>query len=159
MEFAEAKAIAEKYLAILAPYCERITIAGSIRRQRPHVNDIEIVCIPRVKDLYEFAGIVRSWKKVKGEPTGRYKQRILPEGITLDLFMATVNNWGLIFAIRTGSADFSRLVLARGWVKRGYHSEGGVLYAQDRSPRYIREEIDLFDLIGIPIIDPARREA
>ncbi len=159
MELDKASAIADKYVAILAPYCERIAIAGSIRRRKAQVNDIEIVCIPRQKDMYEFAGIVRSWKKVKGEPSGRYTQRILPEGISLDLFMAAADNWGLIVAIRTGSANFSRLVLARGWVKRGYHSEGGILHAQDGAPRYIREERDLFDLIGIPFIDPSAREA
>ena len=35
---------------------------------------------------------------MKGEPTGKYTQRRLPEGLTLDLFMADANNWGLILA-------------------------------------------------------------
>lgn len=154
----DAVLIANKYLFLLAPFCERIAVAGSIRRQRPEVHDIEIVCIPRPKDVYGFVGLVRSWKKIKGEPTGRYTRRILPEGVQLDLFMANPDNWGLIFAIRTGSADFSRMILARGWVKKGYHSEGGVLYTLDGRSLYIREEQEIFDLIGMSFIQPSARE-
>jgi len=33
----------------------------------------------------------------------------IPEGIKLDLFMANIRNWGLIFAIRTGSARYSHV--------------------------------------------------
>lgn len=44
---ATARRIAEALLAELAPACERIVLAGSIRRERPNVNDIEIVAIPR----------------------------------------------------------------------------------------------------------------
>jgi DNA polymerase/3'-5' exonuclease PolX len=158
MELERAKEIAEKYKAILAPMCERIAIAGSIRRQKPEVGDIEIVCIPRGKDMYRFVGTVNSWYKVKGEPTGKYTQRVLPEGIKLDLFIANKDNWGLILAIRTGSADFSHRILAVGWKRKGFKSENGILIAQDGSRRYIREEEDLFDLIGISFVDPIRRE-
>ena len=43
MEYNKALEIAEKTKAQLAPYCERIEIAGSIRRKKPDVGDIEIV--------------------------------------------------------------------------------------------------------------------
>jgi DNA polymerase/3'-5' exonuclease PolX len=47
---ATARRIAEALLAELTPACERIVLAGSIRRERPNVNDIEIVAIPRHTD-------------------------------------------------------------------------------------------------------------
>jgi DNA polymerase/3'-5' exonuclease PolX len=158
MELNQAKLIADKYVAALAPLCERIEIAGSIRRRKPQVNDIEIVCIPRGRDMYGFVTEVNKLEKAKGEPTGKYTQRYLPEGIKLDLFMANKDNWGMILAIRTGSADFSHQVLAVGWTRRGYKSKDGVLIAQDGNRRYIREEEDLFDLIGVSFVDPIRRE-
>ena len=108
--------------------------------------------------MYGFVTEVGKLEKSKGEPTGKYTQRYLPEGIKLDLFMATRDNWGLILAIRTGSADFSHRILARGWVRKGYHSKDGVLIAQDGNRRFIREEEDLFDLIGMGFVDPVRRE-
>lgn len=105
-----------------------------------------------------FIETVNQWEKIKGNPDGKYTQRLLPEGIKLDLFMATEMNWGLIYAIRTGSAEYSHQVLATGWVKAGYKSVGG--YLRDSSGKKIptREERELFDLIGIPWLEPEKRE-
>jgi DNA polymerase/3'-5' exonuclease PolX len=44
-----ARGMAEALVALLAPACERIEIAGSIRRQKPNPNDIELVAVPRVE--------------------------------------------------------------------------------------------------------------
>jgi len=154
VRLSEVKAIAEKYQNFLKPYCSRIEIAGSIRREKPEVKDIEIVVIP--KDLTGFSNEVNKLEKVKGEPTGKYTQRILPEGIKLDLFIANEKNWGLIFAIRTGSANFSHKILACGWVKKGYHSVNGILI-KDGKEIEVREERDLFNLIGISYVGPGLR--
>lgn len=45
--YADALTIAELVVAQLAPHCERIQIAGSIRRKSRTVKDVEIVCIPK----------------------------------------------------------------------------------------------------------------
>jgi DNA polymerase/3'-5' exonuclease PolX len=154
MKIEEAKKIAKKYLNLLKPYCWRIEIAGSIRREKSEVKDIEIVAIPL--DLVGFSNEVNKLEKVKGNPTGKYTQRILPEGIKLDLFMANIRNWGLIFAIRTGSARYSHKILACGWVKRGYKSINGMLTKNGREIE-VREEKDLFNLIGVAYIQPNQR--
>jgi DNA polymerase/3'-5' exonuclease PolX len=124
MDYPSALEIAKRAQATLAPYCHRISIAGSIRRQRPQVKDIEIVALPwqEPSDLFGdalvahhgFCAAVNQWRAIKGQPTGKYTQRRLPEGINLDLFMADADNWGLILAVRTGSAAFSHHVLATG---------------------------------------------
>ncbi len=93
---------------------------------------------------------------MKGKATERYTQRRHPSGVLLDLFMATPENWGVIFAIRTGSSRFSHEVLARGWVRAGYHSQGGMLRRGER-PIPVPEEQDLFALIGIPWVEPEER--
>jgi len=79
MELNLAFKIANKCLQILKPYCERIEIAGSIRREQPFPNDIELVYILKGKELFNFVEAVDQWKKVKGEPSGT--QRSLPERI------------------------------------------------------------------------------
>lgn len=167
MELPHAQVLAEQVRAALAPFCDRIEIAGSIRRQRPLVRDIEIVCIPRQEPVglfdeitlanADFCRAVNAWQKVKGEAIGKYTQRILPGGVTLDLFIAHPNNWGLIFAIRTGNRYFSYKALACGWARAGYHSDGGMLY-KDGKPIPIREERELFDLAGVPWTEPRNRE-
>jgi DNA polymerase/3'-5' exonuclease PolX len=45
MQIAKATAIAERIKAELAPYTERIEIAGSVRRRKPEVKDIELVAV------------------------------------------------------------------------------------------------------------------
>ena len=160
MELQLARQIALSTLEQLKPHCERIEIAGSIRREKPQPKDIEIVAIPKPYDIGLFesgiATVVNKWKKVKGELPCKYTQRILPEGIALDLFFATPENWGLIFAIRTGSADYSHKVLATTWVKFGYKSEGGILKRNGKAYP-VREEIELFKMLGLRWIEPKER--
>ena len=161
MTLAIAMLIAERVKAELASHCERIEIAGSIRREKPEVGDIEIVAVPKPYDVGLFesgiATIVSRWPKVKGELPCKYTQRVLPEGINLDLFFATPDNWGVIYAIRTGSAEYSHRVLAAGWCRKGYRSEGGVLIDGKGREVHVREERDLFTLIGVPWTEPRRR--
>lgn len=160
MIYKQALEIAEKTKALLAPYCEKIEIAGSIRRKKPDVKDIELVAIPKPYDVGLFesgiAKVVKQWEKVKGELPCKYTQRILPEGIKLDLFFADRENWGLIYAMRTGSADYSHKVLATEWVKNGYKSEGGYIYSNGKRVP-IPEEEDLFKLIGLVYVAPELR--
>lgn len=170
MKLENAKIIAEEIIKRLAPFCYRIEVAGSIRRECPTVGDIEIVCIPEMVEYQDtffdakmekhpgFVKAVDSWEKVKGDAKeGKYMQRLLPENIKLDIFTASEYNWGLIFAIRTGSAQFSHKVLAMGWKKKGYTSISGILTSNSGDiPVY--EEKDLFKIIGIPWIPPKARE-
>jgi len=100
----------------------------------------------------------RMGDKIKGSPLGKYCQRLLPEGVKLDLFIATPINWGLIFAIRTGSAEFSRY-LATTWVQKGYYGEGGMLHSKNDGEQIpIRSESDLFSLLDINFVSPEERE-
>jgi DNA polymerase/3'-5' exonuclease PolX len=160
MRLNEALLIAEKVKDMLSPHCERIEIAGSIRRKKPEVKDIEIVAIPKPYDVGLFesgiATVVNNWKKVKGQLPCKYTQRILPEGIKLDLFFATKTNWGMIYAIRTGSEEYSHKVLARKWTSLGYRSQGGHLYIDDKKIDF-PEEKELFDLLNIKYQDPEFR--
>lgn len=161
MEYTQALKIAKNVKSLLSPYCERIEIAGSIRRKKPNPKDIEIVAIPKPYDIGLFATgiatVVNKWQKVRGELPCKYTQRILPEGIALDLFFAEPENWGLIYAIRTGSSEYSHKVLATGWVKYGYKSEGGFLKDKRGNKIAIREEIELFRMLGIPYLEPEYR--
>ncbi len=159
MEYKRALEIARKIKAQLKPHCERIEIAGSIRRKKAQCNDIEIVAIPKPYDtgLFEsgIATIVNKWPKLKGKLPCKYTQRLIqPEGIKLDLFFAEPGNWGLIFAIRTGSAEYSHKVLACGWVRQGYKSKDGYLH-RDGVRVDVPEELKLYHILGHPqVLDP-----
>jgi DNA polymerase/3'-5' exonuclease PolX len=169
MKLQHAREIAKQVRNQLSPHCSRCEIAGSIRRQKPEVHDIEIVCIPNVVpyglflDEYMtapgFIDAVDRYPCLRGNPSQRYTQRRHPAGINLDLFMATPANWGMIYAIRTGPAVFSHRHLAARWCKLGYKSIGGILVHHTGRRQYIQEERQLFDILGMPWIDPQDREA
>jgi len=160
MKYQEALLIAQDVLAQLRPHCYRCEIAGSIRRKKADVKDIEIVAIPKPFEIglleSGIATVVNRWEKVKGSLPCKYTQRILPEGIKLDLFFAKENNWGLIYAIRTGSAEYSHRILGGSWVKCGFKSVDGYL-TKDGIQIPVYEEEDLFKLIDVPYVKPEYR--
>lgn len=161
MLYTEILPIAEAVKAALEPHCTRIEIAGSIRRKKPECKDIEIVCIPKPYEAIGFfqngiAEVVNKWEKVKGELPCKYTQRLLPQGVKLDLFFADPDNWGYILAIRTGSADYSHNILAKAWVKKGYKGENGFLTANGKAVP-VREESELFRLLNLPHLPPEQR--
>ena len=161
MKHSQALLIASQIIERLRSHCDRIQIAGSIRRGKPEVKDIEIVCIPKPYDVGLFesgiATVVSQWPKVRGELPCKYTQRTLPEGIALDLFFATPENWANIYTIRTGSAAWIKNVMARRWVSLGYHSKDGIL-ERDGEQVKVRTEEDLFALLGLDYVTPALRE-
>jgi DNA polymerase/3'-5' exonuclease PolX len=167
LQLAEAEHIAVEVMLQLEPHCEVISLAGSIRRQRPTIGDVEIVCVPKPYEASPLfcsgiATVVNQWEKVRGELPCKYTQRRLPGlpgmGIKLDLFMVHLDGYGLQCAIRTGSADWCRTVLAPAWVRAGYHSEGGLLRRADGTVVPVRTEPELFHLIGLPWVHPRERE-
>ena len=161
--------VAEAIVEELRPGCERVEIAGSLRRKKSEVKDIEIVCIPKKEsagnDLFGASVEERSpqfylpferWKVIKGQPRhGKYIQAEV-QGITVDVFTATPNNWGWIFAIRTGPADFSHHTLASQLRRCGYKALDGFIYRRDALIP-VREERELFMMLNVKWIRPEYR--
>ena len=181
----QAKQIAEALRREMEPHCHRIEIAGSVRRDKPNVKDIELVVIPgwversRGSDLFgelrfqnnqlhEWAlmqaasGAVRWIKAGTGEieiaipkPDGKYWRGLLPEGIKLDLFITTPECWGCIFTIRTGSADFSHALVKYAQTIGLRFKEGRLM--RDDKPLDTAEEADVFAALGLQYVEPQLR--
>lgn len=177
MELKPALEIARTVWAQLSPHCVKCDIAGSIRRRKPVVKDIEMIVVPKVEQYVEetadlfaaeqikrtrrvpgFSEVVRSLGTIgKGQPeTGKYVQIILPSDIALDLFIVYPESWGYQLTIRTGSAEFSRLVAAR-WKRLGFVGEEGVLTRMGK-PIKLETEEQLFALLLMKVPPPERRE-
>jgi len=118
----KAKALADKIVAVLAPACDRLEIAGSIRRRQQFVGDVEIVAIPKREGLLEdtvqldrlLRGLVASGKLHLIKNGDKYKQfAILKAGINLDLFLCEPETWGVCLTIRTGPATFSKRMVTQ----------------------------------------------
>jgi DNA polymerase (family 10) len=173
---AEAERIAAAIVADLAPSCTRIQVAGSVRRRKEVVGDIEVVAIPRYAPaglfgdcmanlLWEHLHASDAYRFTKGDhATGRYYQLTLPRhvGVQLDLFLAQPDNWGLTLLVRTGSAGFSTALLAR-WKRRqgiGRDQPGSVdgrLVTRDGRAVPTPEEETVFRLLGMQPVPPEQR--
>ena len=174
---AEAERIAAALVADLEPHCARIAVAGSVRRRKEQVGDIELVAIPRYAPAGLFGDRTTNllWERlharadayrfVKGDhPDGRYYQLALPAqpGLQVDLFLAQEDNWGLTLLVRTGSAAFSTAMLARwkrlqGIGREGQGSVDGRLVTRAGAVVPTPEEETVFHLLGMRPVPPERR--
>lgn len=133
MNLKEAQKIAVETCYKLQPYCDKINIAGSIRRGKADVKGIEIICVAKKQEVKDIFGaktgeikntsfihtVSKLGEVIKGTPMGKMMQIKLPE-IMLDLFMPDDFDYYRQYAIRTGSADYSFKVIANGWEKIGW---------------------------------------
>ena len=174
MEFDRALEIACRLQDALSPYCERIQIAGSVRRLKADCGDIELVAKPKMLPLYDMFGeksgersllndraiFERHGQVLKGGK--RYVQVALFDGINLDLFVVMEPaQWGVIMAIRTGPADFSKwLVTPRskgGALPNGWKVEDGRVWDGQVTPSF-PEENDFLAWVGVGDVKPAERQ-
>ena len=140
MPLAYAQDMANALVELLAPACERIEIAGSVRRLKPEPNDIEIVAVPRIETVTQstllgpvegkefnhldeccdqllYSGDMEKRPDKHGKScwgTG-IKRAIFYQGqdyAPVDLFQVVEpGQWGVIYAIRTGPGDFNRMLV------------------------------------------------
>ena len=137
MPYERAKMLADRFVSIIEPYCLKVDIAGSVRRCKRDIGDIEIVCLPKLAGqpglfpgfvtefrLPDFVNILKEKFFIeKGNlEDGRYVKLMAKkdESLKIDLFMPSEHDYYRILAIRTGSKGYSGQVIAGGWVALGW---------------------------------------
>jgi len=139
MNLIKAEGIAKEICSRLDAHSYICEIAGSIRRKKPIVKDIEIVCLPfktivkKQLGLFDnqysfdvvidksFEDYVNSLGKiVRGNVYGRYMKIETKFDISLDLFLPSNTDFFRQFAIRTGSSKFSAARIAKSWRNLGW---------------------------------------
>lgn len=187
MEHLKANVIANFILGSIAPLCKSsdenrfepmVAIAGSIRRQKPEVKDIEIVCIPAPGNRYKIGMYFNNQGHyiVKGNFHGRYVQMVLKDkGIKLDLFMPQENDYYRMLAIRTGPAEtYSHKTIAVTWRKMGWvGTDDGLrlcsecvekgskwicVKLQPTLPPVWKSEREFIEWLGLPYLEPKDRK-
>lgn len=101
MKLEEAVQKSASILEILSPLCERIEVAGSIRRKKPEIRDIDIVLIPL--PLVDFVGVLQTKTNAKVEKRGNKIISLRIDGVGVDLNLATKETFTPILLFRTGS--------------------------------------------------------
>lgn len=182
--YAEMAARAEVVRLLLEPFCERLAIAGSVRRREHLCSDIEVVAAPRMAagdglfpDNTEYSLLDRrvdelvadpdcGWQKRldargRGAYGSKYK-RLTVDGCPVDLFIVRPPaQWGVILLIRTGPAGFSRRMVTPGalggYLPGDCQVSGGAIYRGEERLNVETEE-DWFHLCGMQWLTPERRQ-
>jgi DNA polymerase/3'-5' exonuclease PolX len=178
-----AKDAASEILVPLMEVSRRISFAGSIRRKKSTVKDIEIVIEPKLSpDLLgeerfwfeHVIGALQAWalcgtiEMVKGGD--RYRQFIwfgsgpdtngcFPK---VDLFIVhPPATWGVVLAIRTGPAQFSKKLVTQrnkgGLLPSFLRVENGRLLNDEGTVIPTDTEADFFRRIGVAMFEPEDR--
>jgi DNA polymerase/3'-5' exonuclease PolX len=144
-----ARTHAQQLVRLLLPHCERIEIAGSIRRGKEMVKDIDLVAIPKMTSSKSLFGSVSEVgdtdffatlsTTVRLTANGRHILRgAMPlvlaseicdrRSIEVDVYIATAESWATLLLIRTGSAEHNIWMCGRAKACGGkLHADGSGL--------------------------------
>lgn len=179
MRLEDATVLAGEVRDLLRPACSRIEIAGGVRRGKTEPHDIEIVAAPKWGNIFGYFGdeqtvnmldsavilLLEKGTLTQGDPDKAGKKapcgpkyyRLKYRGEKLDLFVVIPPaQWGTVFLIRTGDAEFSHAFVTRLWAY-GLKSKDGHIEDNQGNIQPTPEEIDAFRLCRLPYIEPASR--
>ena len=173
--------VAADLCAALKPVCENLIVAGSLRRRKETVGDVEILYIGKTEtrqdpaDMFasitvnladqvigalEKSGVLERRKNVNGSEMYGKKNKLMRHratGLPVDLFAATVDNWHNYLVCRTGPADSNtRICMAaqeRGWKWNPY----GAGFTKDGVIKAMASEEEVFAFVGLPYAKPEAR--
>ena len=166
LHLSAADKLAAKIVAALAPYCERIEIAGSIRRRRPLVNDIDIVCLPNRGDYVTLRERILTHTRLVTDGKETIISRLannvqldlwLAQQPKKDLFSSTPTNFGALFLSRTGSKEHNIWLCEQAQkLGRHFNPHYGV-FERGRLLACATEE-EIFKALRMDFVPPERRE-
>lgn len=184
---ADALAVAKVICDALKPVTEKLICAGSLRRRKPMVGDVEILYIPKLEPLKEvrqadmFAageirltnladlainamlarGIIEKRRNALNAEMWGEKNKLarhLASGIPVDLFAATPANWFNYLVCRTGGAE-NNVAVASAAQKKGWkwNPYGEGFTDEAGNVVPVKSEEDVFRLVGMPFKQPWER--
>lgn len=174
--------VAQELCDVLKPVTDRLIVAGSLRRRKLMVGDVEILFVPKVSSvqtgLFETdretvdhaakeldrllaSGVIAKRRNVHGSEMWGAKNRLavhVASGIPVDLFATTSPNWWNYLVCRTGNAKNNIVIcnaaIARGWTWNPYGA-GFTDAAGVIHP--VASERDVFDMVGLSYLEPWER--
>ena len=149
-----AEKTAEAIIKLLAPFCERIEVAGSIRRRCPWVNDIDLVMICR--DPWNLRSKIAEFGLISLR--GEKLMRVMVNEIQVDIYFATPETWATLLLIRTGSKE-NNIRLATRAKKMGWHlAASGEGLFNEKGERVAGDtEESIYEALGLAYQRPEER--
>jgi DNA polymerase/3'-5' exonuclease PolX len=168
----------------LKPVTKQLCVAGSLRRRRPFVRDIEIVYVsqverrPNPQDMFstvevslvdeviaamEAAHILEKRENVNGSTTYGPKNKLMrhiSSGIAVDFFATTTEAWANYLVCRTGPAE-SNIRIAAAAKRAGYKWNpygSGFTSNLDGEVVVMKSEREVFEFVGLDYRKPEERQ-
>ncbi len=172
---AEALRDAEDFRALFAGLYARWEIAGSVRRGKVEVGDVEHVVMPQDVDAFwrrvdeltcnpgdMFAPTDAPLRRhVYPNGTNRWGEKYRGvdfRGFAHEIFLADALNFGSVLAIRTGPAEFSEMLVTRMNIRGRFRQQGGyVRYQASGAVFGVGTEQGFFEACGVEYTAPAER--
>lgn len=166
LDRSEVEPLAFKIVSTIEEYCIRVEVAGSIRRRKPTVNDIDIVAQPKPNSWLQIIKAIRGEFDAITEKQGEklatlyvpFASKQRQGHLQVDLYRASRRTWGVLLLIRTGSPEhniyLAKLAIRKGYrlaYSRGLVNEKGEVVASET-------ERDVFQALGLDYIPPEERE-
>ncbi len=167
----KARTLALKVMDVLRPACVQIETAGSIRRGRPMVGDIDLVCLPRPEQgaAEELARLFATCAEMGGMMTnGGFSKRCLlrksrfqcdlwiAHHNTGDLFAPLPCNWGAMLLTYTGSPAHNMKVVARA-KELGHTFRPGHGVVEESGRVHSVTEAEIFEVLQWDFVEPKDR--
>ena len=175
MKLEEARVLADRACRILACFCDRVEVAGSIRRGKVEVGDIDIVAVPKAMilpgaGLFGAARVTadQAWNELIPlafkkacflvEASGKELLRcFFLNGCQVDIYRARPETWGVILLVRTGSKEHNvklcTIAQSKGMklsASQGLLDKSGIVAC--------RTEEGIFSALGLNFVEPKDRE-
>jgi len=178
----EAEEVAAEIVDLMLGTCERIEVAGSVRRRKPDVGDVEIVFAPKVAPTTRpgemfpvqtslahemidslIGAHVLGVRELKDGRTSKGEQNMLlchcRTGMPVDFFATTEECWWNYLVCRTGgklnNIDVCNAARAKGWKWNPY---GPGFTKENGEIVPARSEAEVFSLVGMAWKEPWERE-
>jgi DNA polymerase/3'-5' exonuclease PolX len=175
--------VARELVRALEPAAERIIVAGSLRRMKKEVGDVEILYIPKLlKDqphpadmfrtvdlnladgvisLLEKRGVLaKRENKIGGFTFGPLNKLMLhcESQVPVDLFAATALNWYNYLVCRTGSAaNNTRIAQKAQELGLKWHPYNHGFTRADGTWIHVTTEEQVFTTLSLPYLEPKDR--
>lgn len=181
----DALAVAREVYNLLCGHCVKLKVAGSLRRGKRTVNDIEFVYIPRFEerdaDLFGVekhktnlvdkaldhligTGVLRKRLTESNQTIWGEKNKFavhVQSGIPIDFFATTEAGWWNTIVIRTGGKK-TNLMLTKRANDMGFSLEAyGIGFHKMDDKSYVipmKSEDEIWKFLRLPYVPPEMRE-
>ncbi|MFD5542168.1 DNA polymerase/3'-5' exonuclease PolX [Streptomyces sp. NPDC127079] len=152
--------LAEDVVAALSavPGCERCAYAGSLRRMRETIGDVDVlVAAERSAPVMRAFTALPYVTEVVGQ--GEKKTSVRTDrGLAVDLRVVPADSWGAALQYFTGSKAHNIRTRERAVHHRLKLSEYGLFDVESGAKTVSRTEEEVYDRLGLPWIPPTLRE-